>query len=152
MLTASFPAACELTKTVGTGIAIEGTNTNKIPESKSRAHASQRKRETKKMKTTHIPNLNRRHQSEPEAARPARSFAHVEEHFQASTLNGGCGAPAQFDRSSFYKISNQYFAEEEPRSFAVEAGVFAALIAMALLPIVNSVQAVATLIHTITLV
>jgi len=102
----------------------------------------------KKMKTTHTQYLNRRHQSEECASRELRSFPQVEQHFQASTLTGGCGAPAKFEASSFYKISDRYFAEEEPRSFAVEAGVFFALIAMALFPIVNGVQAVAALIHT----
>ena len=100
---------------------------------------------------THTLNLTSRHQSEQRAARDAQRLAHIEAHLQSSTLSGGCGSPAKFERASFYKISNQYFAEEAPRSFAVEAGVFAALIAMALLPIVNGVQAVAALIHTIAL-
>lgn len=60
---------------------------------------------------------------------------------------GGCGTPVKFHGPSFFEISNRYFADEAPRSFAVEAGVFAALILTAVLPIVNSVQAVATLIH-----
>ncbi len=60
---------------------------------------------------------------------------------------GGCGTRVKFDGPSFFEISNRYFADEAPRSFAVEAGVFAALILTAVLPIVNSVQAVATLIH-----
>ncbi len=100
------------------------------------------------MKTTHTQYLNQRHQSEERASRQLRSFPQIEQHFQASTLTGGCGTPAKFEASSFYKISNRYFAEEEPRSFAIEAGVFAALIAMALLPIINGMQAVAALIHT----
>ena len=63
-------------------------------------------------------------------------------------MHGGCGTPAKFRGGiPFFQISNEYFAEEAPRSFAVDAGVFAALMLTALLPIVNGVQAVATLIH-----
>ena len=62
-------------------------------------------------------------------------------------LPGGCGEPVKFQGPSFFKISNDYFADEAPRSFAVEAVVFSALILTAILPIVNSAQAVATLIH-----
>jgi hypothetical protein len=100
---------------------------------------------------THTLNLTKRHQSEQRVVRNGRRLPHIEAHLHANTLTGGCGAAAKFERASFYKISNQYFAEEAPRSFAVETGVFAALIAMALLPIVNGIQAVAALIHTIAL-
>lgn len=100
------------------------------------------------MKTTHTQNQNRRQENELDMS---RIFPRVEEHFQAQSLSGGCGRPAKFDRTSFYKISQSYFAEEEPRSFAVEAGVFAALIAMALLPIVSGVQAVAALVQSLAL-
>lgn len=100
---------------------------------------------------THTLNLTKRHQSEQRTVRNGRRFPQIEAHLQASTLTGGCGASAKFERASFYKISNEYFAEEAPRSFAVEAAVFGALIAVALFPIVNGVQAVAALIHTIAL-
>ncbi|HEY1771177.1 MAG TPA: hypothetical protein VGG02_13075 [Chthoniobacterales bacterium] len=100
---------------------------------------------------THTLILKSRHQSEQRESRGARMLPHVEAGFQAGTLTSGCGRSAKFDRQSFYKLSNRYFAEEAPRSFAVEAGVFSALIAMALLPIANSMQAVAALAHSIAL-
>lgn len=103
------------------------------------------------MKTTHTQHQNTRHQSERSANCAPRNFPQIEPNFQLNTLEGGCGTPAKFDRTSFYKISEHYFAEEEPRSFAVEAGVFAALIAMALLPIASGAQAVAALIQSLAL-
>ncbi len=99
----------------------------------------------------HTQNSNKRHQAEVRAARQGRRSFQVEEHFQTNCLTGGCGTPAQFHAPAFSEISKDYFAEEEPRGFAVEAIVFAALIATVLFPIVNSVQAVAALIHSIAL-
>ena len=102
------------------------------------------------MKTTpHIQNINQRHASEPRGSRAGRSFPQIEHNYQSPTLRGSCGSPAKFRGRSFYEISNKYFADEAPRSFAVDAAIFSALILTALLPIVNSVQAVATLIHSL---
>ncbi|MGH8094977.1 MAG: hypothetical protein ACREIF_16140 [Chthoniobacterales bacterium] len=101
------------------------------------------------MKTTHqSQELNPRHDANPHAERSGRSFPEIEQNYQCATLRGTCGTPAKFrGRLSFFRISDEYFAEEAPRNFLVETGVFAALILTALLPIANSVQAVATLIH-----
>ena len=79
----------------------------------------------------------------------ARGFPQIGHNYQSSQLVGSCGTPVKFDHPAFFEISNEYFAEEAARGFAVDAAVFAALIATALLPIVNGVQAVATLIHTL---
>ena len=92
--------------------------------------------------------MNKRHQSEARDPRGGLRIFAAEQNFQTTTYTGGCGKPTKFEHPSFSEISKDYFAAEEPRSFAVEAGVFAALIAMAVLPIINSVQAVA-LLHTI---
>lgn len=99
--------------------------------------------------TPHILPLDRRHESEARAPRDGRTFPQTAHSYQGSELLGGCGTPATFHRPAFFEISNRYFAVEAARSFAVDAGVFGALILTALLPIVNSVQAVATLLHTI---
>ena len=99
--------------------------------------------------TPHIQNTNQRYASDPRESRNGRSFSRIGQHYQSPTLRGGCGTPAKFRRPSFYEISNKYFANEAPRSFAADAVIFGALILTALLPIVNSVQAVATLIHTL---
>jgi hypothetical protein len=98
--------------------------------------------------TPHIQHNNRQHASEPHANRGRRSVLPTEHYYRAPQLQGSCGTPANFHRPAFFEISNRYFAEEEARGFAVDAAVFAALIGTALLPIVNGVQAVATLIHT----
>ncbi len=93
-------------------------------------------------------NVSNRHQSEERDQRSGLRVFAAEQNFQSPTYTGGCGKPAKFEHPSFREISREYFAAEESRSFAVEAAVFSALIAMAVLPIINSVQAVA-LLHTI---
>ncbi|HEY2713695.1 MAG TPA: hypothetical protein VGI60_14370 [Chthoniobacterales bacterium] len=98
--------------------------------------------------TPHIQQLSRRHASEACITCGDRAFPQTEHHYRTSQLQGSCGTPAQFHRPAFFEISSRYFAEEEARGFAVDAAVFAALIGTALLPIVNGVLAVATLIHT----
>jgi hypothetical protein len=100
------------------------------------------------MKTTvQTLDLKQRHESDRRVSRQGRNFPRPEQHYQSCQLAGNCGEPVKFQEPSFFEISNDYFADEAPRSFAVDAGVFSALILTALLPIVNSVQAVATLIH-----
>ena len=101
--------------------------------------------------TTHTLSQTKRHQSEQRILRTARSFPQVDHNLQGSCLSGACGAPAKFHSPAFSEISKDYFAEEEPRGFAVDTAVFAALIAAALLQIVNGGQAVAALIHSIAL-
>lgn len=101
------------------------------------------------MNTTHqIQDLNQRHDANPRAERSGRSFPPINQNYQSATLHGTCGTPAKFRGGTpFFRISDQDFAEEAQRSFAMEAGIFAALILTTLLPIANSVQAIATLIH-----
>lgn len=99
--------------------------------------------------TTQILNLKQRHESDRRASRQGRDFPQAEQLYQTCQLIGNCGEPMKFQEPSFFKISNDYFADEAPRGFAVDAGVFAALILTALLPIVNSIQAVATLVHSV---
>jgi hypothetical protein len=100
-------------------------------------------------KTSHILERNRRHESDPRNPRRSRKFPHTDQHYQSSKLLGGCGTPVKFHHPAFFEISNEYFAEEAPRGSAVDAGVFAALMLTAILPIANGVQAVATLIHSV---
>ena len=99
--------------------------------------------------TAHTYILSKRHQSEARARQHGVRVSATSASYQENNLKGTCGTPARFDRTAFSDISRDYFAAEEPRGFAVDAAVFAALIATALLPIVNGFQAVATLIHHI---
>ena len=102
------------------------------------------------MKTTsQIQITNQRHAAESRDSRGSRSFPQIEQNYQSPTLRGSCGSPAKFRGPSFFELSNKYFAEEAPRSFVGDTAIFSALIVTALLPIVNSVQAVAALIHTL---
>jgi hypothetical protein len=102
------------------------------------------------MKTTpHIQNHKQRAESDPRAQRSGRSFPQVAQTYQSATLTGNCGTPAKFCQPAFFRLSNEYFAEEAARSFAADAGVFAALLLTAILPIVSGVDAIATLIHIV---
>jgi len=83
------------------------------------------------------------------ASRNGWNFPQTDHSYQSSKLHGSCGKPVKFEGFSFFEISNRYFADEALRSFAVEAGVFVALILTAILPIVNSVQVVAIFIHNV---
>ena len=100
--------------------------------------------------TPQIPPANRRNESDPRASRSGRAFPQTDQDYKSATLRGSCGTAAKFSRGpSFFQISNKYFADEAARSFLADTGVFAALILTSMLPIVNGVQAVATLIHNI---
>ena len=99
--------------------------------------------------TPHILQLNRRHESDSRHSRGGRSFPHTDQNYQSSKSLGGCGTPVKFHHPAFFELSNKYFTEEAPRSSVVDAGVFAALVLTTMLPIVNGVQAVATLIHSV---
>ncbi len=90
-----------------------------------------------------------RYQSEARASRRIRFCPQIEPGYQSSKLVGSCGTPAKFHRPAFFELSSEYFADEAARGFVIDTAVFAALIGSALLPIVNSVQAVATLIHVL---
>ena len=100
------------------------------------------------MKTTHhILQANLRHESDPRALRNGRNFP-TDQSYHAATLTGGCGTPAKFRRPSFRDISKEYFSHEAPRNFALEAAFFTAIILLATLPILNSAQALATLVRS----
>ena len=64
----------------------------------------------------------------------------------ASVTNGGrCfGAP----RPSFRAISQEYFKNEEPRSFAGEAALFVVIVLTAALPMISSASALLHLVHS----
>ncbi len=95
--------------------------------------------------TSQYQDHNSRQESNPRAARS--SFPPVDHHYQSAQLMGRCGTPVKFHRPAFFEISSKYFADEAAHGFLVDAGVFGALIVTAMLPIANSLQAVATLIH-----
>jgi len=100
------------------------------------------------MKNTPYLELHKsRHQAEARAPRRPRLSPQVEPGYQSAKVIGNCGTPAKFHGPAFFELSNRYFADEEPRGFAIDTAVFAALMGAAILPIVSNVQAVATLMH-----
>jgi len=99
--------------------------------------------------TPHILEFNRRHEFDPSNSRGVRNFPHADQNYRSSKLHGACGTPAKFHHPAFFELSSEYFAEEAPRGSAADAGVFGALILAAMLPIANGVQAIATLIHSV---
>jgi hypothetical protein len=100
--------------------------------------------------TPHIENLKQRVESDPRAQRRGRNFPQVTQDYQSANLVGNCGTPAKFcGEPAFFRLSNEYFADEAARSFAADAGVFAALLLTSVLPIVSGVDAIATLIHCV---
>ena len=64
--------------------------------------------------------------------------------FQAASVANG-GSRCFGSRSSFRAISQEYFENEAPRSFASEAALFVVIVMTAALPIANSVTALAHL-------
>jgi len=102
--------------------------------------------------TPHIKQTNRRHESEARVARNVPSVPRIDQRYQDPQLQGACGTPAKFHRPAFFEISNRYFADEAANEFLVDAGVFGALILSGLLPIASSVQAVATVLHSISVI
>jgi hypothetical protein len=65
----------------------------------------------------------------------------------ASGTNGG-GRCFGARRPSFRTISQDYFKNEEPRSFAGEAALFVVIVMTAALPIINSASALLHLVHS----
>jgi len=101
------------------------------------------------MKTTpQIQNLDQRDEANPRAERHGSGFPRISHNYQAAQLDGSCGSSIKFHHPAFFELSNQYFADEAPRGFLVDTGVFAALLLSAMLPIVNGLEAVATLMHS----
>ena len=65
--------------------------------------------------------------------------------FQAASVANGGSRCLGSCRSSFRAISQEYFENEAPRSFASEAALFVVIVMTAALPIVNSMTALAHL-------
>ena len=95
----------------------------------------------------HIELPQSRYQSEARAPRSVRFSSLSQPGYQSAKLLGGCGTPVEFHRPAFFELSNRYFADEAPRGIRVDTAIFVVLIGSVLLPIVNGVQAVATLMH-----
>ena len=80
----------------------------------------------------------------------ARKFPFVDYDYQASSLEDLTGRCTKLS-NSFRDISRDYFATEENKDFLSNAGIFAALIGSALIPIAASASAMIQLVRTLPL-
>jgi hypothetical protein len=68
--------------------------------------------------------------------------------FQAASMTSGGGRCFGAHGPSFRAISQDYFKNEEPRSFAGEAALFVVIVMTAALPIINSASALMHLVRS----
>ena len=68
--------------------------------------------------------------------------------FQAPSVPNGGGRCFGAPRPSFRAISQEYFKNEEPRSFAGEAALFVVIVMTAALPIISSASALLHLVRS----
>ncbi len=79
-----------------------------------------------------------------------RKFPFVDYDYQASSLEDLTGRCTKLS-NSFRDISRDYFDTEENKDFLSNAGIFAALIGSALIPIAASASAMIQLVRTLPL-
>jgi hypothetical protein len=68
--------------------------------------------------------------------------------FQGSPMTNKGGRCFGVRRPSFRSISQDYFKNEAPQSFAVEAALFTVILLTAAVPIINSASALFHLVHS----
>jgi hypothetical protein len=83
-------------------------------------------------------------ESRKDAALPRTDYS-----FQAASVANGGGRCLGACRQSFRAISQDYFKNEAPRSFAGEAALFSVIVITAALPILNSASALVHLVRSI---
>ena len=71
-------------------------------------------------------------------SRKGSAFPKTDYSFQAASVTSGGGRGFGVRRPSFRTISQEYFKNEEPRSFAGEAALFVVIVMTAALPIISS--------------
>ena len=81
-------------------------------------------------------------------SRKGSTFPKTDYSFQAASVTNGGRRCFGSCRSSFRAISQEYFENEAPRSFASEAALFFVIAMTAALPIVNSASALVQLVRS----
>ena len=81
-------------------------------------------------------------------SRRGSAFPKTDYSLQAASLNHGGGRCFGARRPSFRSISQDYFKNEAPHSFAGEAALFSVIVMTAALPILNSVSALVHLVRS----
>jgi hypothetical protein len=93
------------------------------------------------------PNICNRRKSGTLAVSTSRVFPKTDFNYQATTLANLDGRCADFCKSSFRAANQDYFANEAPRHFAHEAGLFFMVVMTVALPLLNASAAVLGLIR-----
>jgi hypothetical protein len=97
--------------------------------------------------TTQFNEKNRRDLSDRELRKDS-ALPKTDYSFQAVSVANGGGRCFSSCRPSFRAISQDYFKNEAPRSFASEAALFVVIVMTAALPILNSVSALVHLVRS----
>ena len=87
------------------------------------------------------PNFHTANQNQPERASD-RPFPVTDFNYHSVSLDGCNSHCARIVSPSFHSLSRDYLKTEANRNFLVETVVFGAIMATALLPIVNGIRAV----------
>jgi hypothetical protein len=82
-------------------------------------------------------------------SRPGVALPQVDYNFQAGSVSKGGGRCFGACPPSFLAISQDYFKNEAPRSFAGEAAFFSVIVMTAALPILNSATALVHLVRSV---
>ncbi|HXA09521.1 MAG TPA: hypothetical protein VNW28_06030 [Chthoniobacterales bacterium] len=93
------------------------------------------------------PDICNRRKSGTLAVSTSRVFPKTDFNYQATTLANLEGRWADLCKSSFRAISQDYFANEAPRHFAHEAGLFFMMVMTVTLPLLNASAAALGLIR-----
>ena len=81
-------------------------------------------------------------------SRKGSAFPKTDYSFQAASAANGSSRCFGSCQSSFRAISQEYFENEAPRSFASEAALFVVIVMTAALPIINSASALVHLVRS----
>jgi hypothetical protein len=106
-------------------------------------------RKDKNMKPTIQFNEKSRRGLSDRASRQGSTFPKTDYSFQAASVANGSGRCFGPGREPFRAISQNYFKNEAPQSFAGEAALFGVIVLTVAVPIVNSVSALVHLVRSL---
>jgi hypothetical protein len=92
--------------------------------------------------------FNEKRSRDQRESRRGSAFPKTDYSLQAASLTHGGGRCFGARRPSFRSISQDYFKNEAPHSFAGEAALFSVIVMTAAVPILNSVSALLHLVRS----
>ena len=95
--------------------------------------------------SSQIPHISRREEARPSSTK-GPSLPQTDFFFQASSIDFSGGRNGK-GKPSFRGISADYFNTEAPSHFAVEAGMFAVIVLMAAMPVIEGVRGIARFVY-----